>query len=63
LANGETNGMNALHSVLMLGEAHFGPTPFKVDAAALNTIATSLRGNASACDSICRPNSHELILI
>jgi predicted alpha-1,2-mannosidase len=41
--NGDTNGMVALHSILMLGDAHFGPTPFKLDAVGLDIAATSLR--------------------
>jgi hypothetical protein len=30
-------------AVLMLGDAHFGPAPFRIDASALEVIAASLR--------------------
>jgi hypothetical protein len=29
--------------VLMLGDAHFGPTPFRIDPNALEVVAASLR--------------------
>ncbi len=39
-------------AVLMLGDAHFGPAPFRIDARALEVIAASLRMR-EVCVSAC----------
>ena len=41
-------------AVLMLGDAHFGPAPFRIDARALEVIAASLRmREVCGCVRVC----------